>query len=486
MASQSSEPHFVLFPFMSPGHMNPMVDVARILAHHDVIVTVVTTPHNAARFSATFARFSESGLPIRLVQLQFPCEEAGVPEGCENFDMLPSLGMGLSLYESLSILQKPAEELFRELTPQPNCIISDVGLPYTAHIASKFNIPRISFYGVSCFCLLWSLKAMSYEGYENIRDESEYFVIPDLPDKIEITKAQLPGQPESWNEFVGKMVEAEMAVYGVIVNSFQELETAYATEYKKTRKDKLWCIGPVSLSNKDDLDKAHRGNKASVDEDKCMEWLDLQKPRSVIYVCLGSMCNLTPLQLKELGLALEASNMPFIWVIRAGSHSEELYKWIKEDEFEERTRGRSLLIRGWAPQVLILSHKAIGGFITHCGWNSTLEAICAGVPMLTWPLFGDQFLNEKFVVQVLGIGVRVGVESPMTWGEEEKIGVLVKKQDILMAIHRLMDETEESEERRNKAMRLAKMAEGAVQEGGSSELNLSLLIQDIRQQTKQD
>ncbi|KAK4281553.1 hypothetical protein QN277_013031 [Acacia crassicarpa] len=147
------------------------------------------------------------------------------------------------------------------------------------------------------------------------------------------------------------MVEAEMAVYGVIVNSFQELEPAYATEYKKTRKDKLWCVGPVSLSNEDELDKAHRGNKASIDENECMVWLDLQKPRSVIYVCLGSMCNLTPLQLKELGLALEASNMPFIWVIRAGSHSEELYKWIKEDEFEERTKGRSLLIRGWAPQV---------------------------------------------------------------------------------------------------------------------------------------
>ncbi|XP_028777126.1 UDP-glycosyltransferase 73C6-like [Neltuma alba] len=486
MASQESELHFVLFPLMSPGHMIPMIDVARILAHHNVIVTVVTTPHNAARFSATFARFSESGLPIRLVRIQFPYEEAGMPDGCENFDMLPSLGMGLSFYKSLTILQKPAEELFRQLTPQPNCIISDVGLPYTAHIASKFNIPRISFYGVSCFCLLCCLNASINNVYDNIKEDSEYFVIPGLPDKIEITKAQLPGPQESWKEFIGKMAEAEMAVYGVIMNSFEELEPAYAAEYKKARKDKLWCIGPVSLSNQDDLDKARRGNKASIDEHKCLEWLDSQKPRAVIYVCLGSMCNLTPLQLQELGLALEASNRPFIWVMREGNHSEELYNWIKEDKFEERTRGRSLLIRGWAPQVLILSHAAIGGFITHCGWNSTLEAICAGVPMLTWPLFGDQFLNEKYVEQILGIGVSVGVESPMSWGEEEKIGVLVKKQDILTAIHRLMDETDESEERRNKAMRLAQMAKRAVQQDGSSDLNVSLLIQDIRQQTKHD
>lgn len=487
MASQESQLHFVLFPLMAPGHMNPMMDIARILARHNVIVTIVTTPHNAARFSAFFARSSESGLQIRLLQLQFPYEEAGIPAGCENFDMLPSLGMGLSFFTALSILQQPAEKLFQELKPQPNCIISDVSLPYTAHIASKFNIPRISFYGVSCFSLVCGLNASIHNVYETIKEDSEYFVIPGLPDKIEMTKAQLPGpMNESWKEFVGKMAEADMAAYGVIKNSFEELEPAYAREYKKARRDKVWCIGPVSLSNKDELDKAQRGNKASTDGYKCMEWLDLLKPRTVIYACLGSQCNLIPLQLIELGLALETSKRPFIWVMRGGSQSEELDKWIKEDGFEERTKGRSLLIRGWAPQVLILSHPAIGGFITHSGWNSTLEAICAGVPMLTWPLFGDQFCNEKFVEQILRVGVRVGVESPVNWGEEEKAGVLVKKEDVERAIHELMDETEECEERRKRARELAEMAKRAVEDGGSSDFNINLLIQDIMEQTNKN
>jgi len=158
-----------------------------------------------------------------------------------------------------------------------------------------------------------------------------------------------------------------------------------------------------------------------------------------------------------------------------------LNKWSKESGFEEKTKGVGLLIRGWAPQVLILSHPAIGGFITHCGWNSTLEAICASVPMLTWPLFGDQFFNEKFIVQVLRIGVRVGVESPVIWGDEEKSGVLVKKEDVVRAIEKLMDEGNEREERRKRVTELAEMAKKAV-EGGSSHFNVTQLIQDIMQQ----
>ncbi|KAI4300364.1 hypothetical protein L6164_033752 [Bauhinia variegata] len=487
--SQASQPHFVLFPLMSPGHMNPMMDFARILAQQNVIVTVVTTPHNAARFSATFARMSESGFQIRLVQIQFPYKEAGIPDGCENFDMLPSLSMGLSFFKTANTLQQPAEKVFEDLTPKPSCIISDVSLPYTAHIAKKFNIPRISFYGVGCFCLLCLHNLGIHNVLESITEDSERFAIPGIPHKIEVTKAQLPAavnDPEKWNEFQAKMAEAEMAAYGVIMNSFQELEPEYAREYKKARNGKVWCIGPVSLCNKDHLDKAQRGNNASIDECQFLSWLDLQEPCSVIYACLGSMCNLTPLQFIELGLALEASKRPFIWVIREKNRSEELEKWIKEEGFEERMKGQGIVIRGWAPQVLILSHSAIGGFITHCGWNSTLEAICAGVPMITWPLFGDQFLNEKFVVQVLRIGVRVGVESPVNWGEEEKTGVLVKKEDIERAINKLMNEENENEERRKRARELAEMAKAATQEGGSSHTNVNLLIQDIMQQTKRD
>ncbi|XP_020210863.1 UDP-glycosyltransferase 73C2 [Cajanus cajan] len=487
MAPQEQQLHFVLFPLMAQGHMIPMMDIAKILLHRNVIVTVVTTPHNAARFTSIFDRYIESGFQIRLAQLQFPCKEGGVPDGCENLDMIPSLGMAATFFNATNFLQQPAEKLFEELTPPPSCIISDMCLPYTNHVARKFNIPRISFVGVSCFYLFCVSNIQIHNAMKGVTTESEYFVVPGIPDKIETTIAQTGLViNESMKQVSDAIFAVETTAYGMIMNSFEELEAAYVEGYKKMRNDKVWCFGPLSYSNKDHLDKAQRGKKATIDECHLKCWLECQKLGSVMYACFGSLCNLIPQQLIELGLALEASERPFIWVIREGSQSEALEKWIKEDGFEERTNGRSLLIRGWAPQLLILSHPAIGGFITHCGWNSTLEAICAGVPMITWPLFGDQFLNESLVVNVLKVGVKVGVESPVTWGKEEEIGVLVKKEDVERAIIVLMDETSESKERRKRVRELAEKAKRAVEKGGSSHSNVTLLIQDIMQKIKRD
>ncbi|XLU75789.1 hypothetical protein S245_034842 [Arachis hypogaea] len=482
MASQTPQLHFVIFPFMAQGHMIPMMDIAKLLLQrNNVIVTVITTTHNAARFTSTFARFIDFGYQIRLIQLQFPYKEAGLPEGCENLDMLHSLGNALSLFNALNLLREPVEKIFEELSPPPSCIVSDMSLPYTIHIAKKFNIPRISFVGVSCYCLMCYEALRTSNVKESIKDETEYFVIPGLPDEIEVTKAQVPGPADdSWNKFYQEIHAAEADTYGIIMNSFQELEPEYERMFKKVRKDKVWCVGPVSLSNKDQLEKAQRGNKVSTEEWMHQKWLDSQKPKSVIYVCLGSLCNLTATQLIQIGLALEESKRPFIWVIREGSQLKRLEKWIKEDGFEERIKDESLIIRGWAPQLLILSHPSIGGFLTHCGWNSNLEAICAGVPMLTWPLFADQFLNEKLVVKVLKVGVKVGAESSMVWGKEEEIGVLVKKEDIKIGLEKLMDENDaDCEERRERVRQLAEMAKRSVEEGGSSHSNLTMFIQDI-------
>ncbi|KAH7572932.1 hypothetical protein JRO89_XS03G0037000 [Xanthoceras sorbifolium] len=476
MASQASppEPHFVLFPFLAQGHMIPMIDTARLLAQHGALVTIVTTPVNAGRFKTVVARAEPR---IRVAEVQFPCQEAGLPEGCENFDLLPSTHLIPNFFIAINLMQLPTEKLLEEMAPPPGCIISELCFEWMTDTACKFNVPRIVCHVMSFFSLLCKHNLRINKVYKNITSNSEYFTIPGLPDQIEITKAQLPElMSEELDAYAEKIWAAEMASYGVILNTFDELESRYIEEYKKAnRRLKVWCIGPASLCNKDNIDKVERGNKASIDEFECLKWLDSCQPSSVIYVCFGSLCNLTIPQLIELGLGLEASKKPFIWVIR----SKELEKWLLEENFDERVKGRGLLIRGWAPQVLILSHPAIGGFLSHCGWNSLLEGISAGVQILTWPLFAEQFCNEKLVVHVLKTGVRIGVEVPILPGEEDESVVLVNKEDVVKALNQFMDEGEERDERRRKARELGKMAKTAIEEGGSSYFNIKSLISMI-------
>ncbi|KAA0039196.1 UDP-glycosyltransferase 73C5-like [Cucumis melo var. makuwa] len=194
---------------------------------------------------------------------------------------------------------------------------------------------------------------------------------------------------------------------------------------------------------------------------------------------IGKLCNLMTRQLIELGLGLEASKRPFIWVIRKGNETKELQKWMEAYNFKKKTKGRGPVIRGWAPQVMILSHTAIRSFLTHCDWNSTLEGISTGVPMITWPLFSDQFNDEVLIVKMLKNGVSVGVQASLQWGEEEETEVAVKKEDVMKAIERVMSGTKESEEIRERYKELDKKANRAVEEGGSSHDNVKLFIDDL-------
>lgn len=483
MASPNQVLHFILLPHLAQGHQIPMVDLGRLLAQQGVVVTIITTPLSAAKFRTTIDRSVNSGLKINLLEVPFPSLEAGLPENCESMDTLPSQGLMKNLLLGVQLLQKPVEQLLDEIQPRPSCIISDRFMPWSRHTADKLGIPKIVFDGTSCFSQLCTENIIASRIHETV-SESETFTIPGLPDMIELTKPQLPNAVNMMNldPLRVEMREAELAAYGVVVNSFEELESAYVEELHRKRESKVWCIGPVSLCNKDDLDKSERGEKSSTDQSQFQNWLDSMKPSSVIYVCLGSQSRLSAPQMVELGLGLEASNHPFIWIIRKGKVTEQFERWIEADNFEIRVKAKGILIRGWAPQILILSHPAIGGFLTHCGWNSTLEGVSAGVPMVTWPMFAEQFYNEKFIVEVARIGVSLGSKFPVKWGEAEKGAVTVKGEEIKKAVEELMDGGDEGEERRKKVRKLGEIAKMATEKGRSSNLNLTLLIQEISQQ----
>jgi len=317
---------------------------------------------------------------------------------------------------------------------------------------------------------------------EHVEDENELINFPGFPTPLQLTKEKCPGSLSVYGlEQIRKNIyEEEIRSSGVVMNSFQELETLYIESFEQITGKKVWTVGPMCLCNQDINAMAARGNKASLDEAQCLRWLDLMKPGSVTFVSFGSLACTAPRQLVELGLGLEASKKPFVWVIKAGDKFPQVEEWLAEG-FEERVKDRGLIIRGWAPQVLILWHKAIGGFMTHCGWNSTIEGICAGIPMITWPHFAEQFVNERLVVDVLKTGVEIGVKAVTQWGQEQT-EVTVTRDAVEKAVSKLMDDGEAAEEMRTRAKEFGVKARQALEEGGSSYNNINILIQEMGNQ----
>ncbi|KAF3328508.1 UDP-glycosyltransferase 73C6-like protein [Carex littledalei] len=475
-----SKPYFVLVPLMAQGHMIPMVDMARLLAEHGATVTFVTTPVNALRMKIIIEKIEESQLPIDFLKLEFPCEKAGLPEGCESADMLSGSDQIIKFITACAMLKDSLISCLGEKYPSPTCIIADMNQPWVGDLARELSIPRLTFNGSGVFPNLASYIIRHQNIFSDVKDDKEIVKIPGFPHRLEMTKAKSPVgvQRPGMEQFLEKRLQEERSADGVVVNSFYELEPLYVDSYTKTAGKKIWTIGPMLLCNRNTNEMSGRGNKASIDEDDCLRWLDVQKPASVVYVSFGSLAQTTLAQLAEIGLGLEASGCPFVWVIKAGDKSTDVKEWLSNG-FEERINDRGLIIKGWAPQMMILSHPSIGGFLTHCGWNSILESICAGVPMITWPHFADQFLNEILIVEILKIGVKIGVEYPNQWarGEEDNNDndVTVERDDVAKVVPEFMDG---GEEMREKARELAREARKAMDEGGSSSNNLIELIKE--------
>ncbi|PRQ23003.1 putative flavonol 3-O-glucosyltransferase [Rosa chinensis] len=350
--------------------------------------------------------------------------------------------------------------------------------PWATDVAAKFGIPRIIFHGPGFFFLCASTTVMQYQPQREVLSDSESFVIPGLPDEIKMTKNKLApfltldGESELI-KLVKASREAEERSYGIIVNSYYELEPDYAEHYRKVLGKKSWHISPVSLGETE-KDKAERGREGSVDEvHECMNWLNSKKANSVVYICFGSLTKFGDCQLLEIALALQASRQQFIWVVKTEKNDKE--EWLPEG-FEQRVEGKGLIIRGWAPQLLILQHEAVGAFLTHCGWNSTLEGVCAGVPMITWPVNADQFYNEKLVTEILGIGVAIGVQKWEHVSVKSKASV---KETIEKALTGFMV-GDEKEEIRSKVLVLRELARRAVEDGGSSFSDLTALIEELK------
>ncbi|XP_039144868.1 anthocyanin 3'-O-beta-glucosyltransferase-like [Dioscorea cayenensis subsp. rotundata] len=416
-------------PFFATSHIIPITDLACLFAGHPgVEPTIVTTPANANLIRPTLDRHAASGCHVHLLLHPFP-----------SVDL-------------------------------PYAIIADICYWWTTDIAGELGIPRITSHAAGVFPQIVMNNLVKNRVHDNVPNDSHPFTIPDLPGpEIKMVKSELPEflqkhdfLTQAWDDLKRSQLES----YGVVVNTFYEFEREYCDLFKVVDSQRAWFVGPLALRGKREVE-------AGFNKERCMRWLEKKEIGSVVFVCFGSWCHFKDEQLRELALGLEGSGMDFIWVVRGGDDENMKMEWMPEG-WEERVKDKGLVFKGWVPQAAILGHEGVGVFMTHCGWNSVMEGLSFGKPMLTWPLAFDHFISERLLVEVLKVGVRVwdGFRSTL---QNEK--VVVPAEAIARAMKKFSEK--DSEEMKKRAMEWKKITGATVEKDGSSYKDLNCLIDEL-------
>ncbi|PSR93157.1 7-deoxyloganetic acid glucosyltransferase [Actinidia chinensis var. chinensis] len=462
-------PHVLIFPLPFQGPVNCMLKLAELLSAAGLHVTFLVTHHirhRLLRHSPIQTHFS------RYPNFQLVSISDGLPEDH------PRLGdQCMELFDALESVTKP---LYRQMltsggTQKPvNCIIADGILGFAIDIAKEIGMPIISFRTISP-CFIWvvfCLPKLIESGEIPFRDNDLDSMITSVPGMENfLRKRDLPSFCRSGDvtdPFIRLFsTESQLSprADGLILNTFEDLEGPLLSHIR-TLCPNLYAIGPLHGHLKSRLAVASPPSSGSFrQEDRtCLAWLDQQPPKSVLYVSFGSLATITKDQLMEFWCGLVNSGKRFLWVIRSdclgsGGDSERQIP----AELQEGTKERGYIV-DWAPQVEVLAHSSVGGFLTHSGWNSTLESLFEGVPMICWPSFVDQQVNSRFVGEVWGLGLDM---------KDTCDRVIVEKM-----VRDLMEERRDEFER--SANRMADLARRSVTEGGLSFQDLDRLIQDIR------
>lgn len=299
---------------------------------------------------------------------------------------------------------------------------------------------------------------LSYAG--NVKRNEKIHLSPKMP---AIYAAELPWTsmgktPESRRAFIQGVIKANPVIAQadtILCNTFQEMESEALALLPKL----ALAVGPLEAP------KSAWACHLWPQDHKCLTWLDAQSPGSVIYVAFGSMTVFDATQVQELADALVLCGRPFLWVLRPDSAEGIGEGWL--DEFMRRVGDSSGLVTGWAPQQRVLSHPAVACFVTHCGWNSTMEGLRYGVPFLCWPYFADQFSNRTYICDVWGTGVRLCTDER---------GLVTKKEISDKVVLLLQDEGIKA-----RALSMKTAACASLSEGGSSHQDLLKFVNMLRE-----
>ncbi|GAB4844577.1 hypothetical protein Ancab_037975 [Ancistrocladus abbreviatus] len=451
----SIAPHVAILPSPGMGHLIPLIEVAKRLVHtHGFSITFIVPtdgPPSKAQKSA-LAALPPSVSCVFLPQV--------------NLDDLPDdakaeTRLCLTVARSLPLLQRVLEEL-KAAKPIVALVVDLFGTD-AFEVAWAVGIKPYVFFtstamNLSLFLYLPELdKAVSCEYWEM----DEPVRIPGctpLHGKLLLDPVQ--DRKNDAYKWVLHHARRYRLAEGIMVNSFPASEggAIKALQEPEPAKPPVYPVGPL----------VQTGFVDGVKGAECLQWLDDQPHGSVLYVSFGSGGTLPHDQLIELALGLENSGQRFLWVVRSPNDktSNATFFTVESPKdpldfmpngFLNRIKGRGLVVPSWAPQIQVLSHGSTGGFLTHCGWNSVLESVVHGVPLIAWPLYAEQKSNAVTLTQELKVALKPEAED----------GRLIRRENIAKVVRDLM-EGEEGKEVRNKMKDLKDEAAKVYGKDGSS------------------
>lgn len=465
--------NIVIFPFMAQGHLIPFLalalhieKVASKKKKRSLTINFVSTPLNIKSLRSSLPPSSS----IRLLEIPFSASDADprLPPGAENTDVLPYHLIVHLLLASTSL--RPAfKTLVSDLISEnggrkPLCIIADIFFGWTAYVARELGVFHAVFsgasgYGLACYYSAWI--NLPYRDRSGV--EEEVFELPDFPEASKVHVSQLPlsileaDGTDPWSLFQAKNLPAWANSDGILFNTVEEFDNIGFKYFVRKLRRPVWAVGPILLPTES---RSSVTTQPGPNSELCADWLNSKPANSVLYISFGSQNTISASQMMHLAIALEASGRDFIWVVRPPLGSDinsefKAEKWLPEG-FERRMEDskKGLLVHKWAPQVEILSHRAVSAFLTHCGWNSVLEGLSRGLPLLGWPMAAEQFFNSRLLEAEVGVCVEVarGKTSEISW------------KDVRDKIETVMGETDKGKYMRSRASEVRTIIKNAMKD----------------------
>ncbi|CAN0854560.1 UDP-glucose iridoid glucosyltransferase [Linum grandiflorum] len=439
--------HLVLVPCPYQGHINPMLQLATILHSRGFSISILHAQFN-------------SPSPRSHPQFRFISIPDGLSEELISSGNIPAILLAVNANCREPLKDRVARMIRDEKSDgDVACIIYDELMYCSEAAANSLGLPSIMLRTntVSTFMARDHVLQLIDQGRLPLQDS---ILEQPVPEHYPLRYKDLPTsifQPLSnFVKSVNNLREVRSSS-AVIWNTMNCLEKSLLEKVKQQCQVPIFTVGPMHKF-------APPISTSLLKEDyTCIPWLDQQASNSVIYVSLGSLACISETELAEMAWGLANSNIPFLWVVRPGLVRGTKTDSLLPEGFAEKTGERGKVVK-WAQQRKVLGHKAVGGFWTHCGWNSTLEAVAEGVPMMCRPWFADQPVNARQVIDGWGVGIEVKKE--------------MGKEEIEKVIRKLMVE-EDGEGIRKNALELKERILGSLAEGGSGFDGLNQLVEFI-------